>query len=94
MGILSFSDVGIEKFMKRLIGRTDVENALQRLDRLTQEETRTTVAENLAVTYNIKDGTSRFTQLLIYANNVSRHAVNSRREVNLFVHYNAITIPY
>jgi len=45
----------IKKFMKRLIGRTDVENALQRLDRLTQEETRMTMAETLAVAHSIKD---------------------------------------
>ncbi len=55
----------VEKFMKRLMGRTDVEDALQRLDRLTQEETRTAVAENLAVAYNIKDSTSRSAHLLI-----------------------------
>ena len=74
MGILSFSDAGIEKFMNRLIGRTDVEDALQRLDRLTQEETRMTMAETLAVAHSIKDSASRSAQLLIYANNVSRHA--------------------
>jgi hypothetical protein len=53
--------------MKRLMGRTDVEDALQRLDRLTREETRTAVAENLAVAYNIKDCTSRSAHLLIYS---------------------------
>jgi hypothetical protein len=41
--------------MKRLMGRTDVEDALRRLDRLTQEETRTTVAKNLEVVLSIKD---------------------------------------
>jgi hypothetical protein len=44
--------------MKRLMGRTDVEDALRRLDILTQEETQTTVAENLAVAYSIKDSAS------------------------------------
>ena len=41
--------------MKRLGGKTDVEDALQRLDKLTQEETRTILAKNLEVTHNIKD---------------------------------------
>ncbi|KAH9996134.1 hypothetical protein BJV74DRAFT_987004, partial [Russula compacta] len=43
----------IKKSVKRLIGRTEVEDALQRLDKLT-EETRTTVAKTLEVTYSIK----------------------------------------
>lgn len=41
--------------MKRLGGKTDVEDALQRLDKLTQEETRMILAKNLEVTHNIKD---------------------------------------
>ena len=41
--------------MKRLGGKTDVEDALQRLDNLTQEETRTTVAKNLEVAHSIKE---------------------------------------
>jgi hypothetical protein len=48
-----------EKFMKRLMGRTDVEDALRRLDRLTQEEMRTAVAKNLEVVHSIKDSTSK-----------------------------------
>jgi signal recognition particle GTPase len=50
-----FSDFETEKFVKRLGGRTDVEDALQRLDKLTQEEMRTTVAKNQEVTYSIKE---------------------------------------
>jgi predicted nucleic acid-binding Zn-ribbon protein len=36
--------------MKRLVGRTDMEDALKRLDKLTQEEARMVVAENLKAT--------------------------------------------
>ena len=36
--------------MKRLIGRTDMEDTLKRLDKLTQEEARMAVAENLKAT--------------------------------------------
>ena len=39
-----------EKYMKRLIGGTDVEDALKRLDRLTDEEARMATAQVLRVT--------------------------------------------
>ncbi|KAH8989674.1 hypothetical protein EDB86DRAFT_3245182, partial [Lactarius hatsudake] len=42
-----------KKYLKRLVGRTDVENALKRLDILTQEEIRTAVARNLEVTCGV-----------------------------------------
>jgi hypothetical protein len=41
--------------MKRLIGRTDVEDALQKLDKLTDEETRMAVAQNLKATHNVDE---------------------------------------
>jgi len=75
--MLSFSDAGIEKFMKRLMGRTDVEDALRRLDKLTQEETQTTVAENLAVAHSIKDSASISAHPstdILCINNVSHYA--------------------
>ena len=36
-----------EKYGKKLIGMTDMEDALKRLDKLTQEEARMAIAENL-----------------------------------------------
>jgi hypothetical protein len=63
-----------ERFLNRLIGRTEVEDALQRLDMLTKEEAGMTVARNLAVGHTvegivtaIKDGAQTsisFTHLL------------------------------
>ncbi|KAH8989663.1 hypothetical protein EDB86DRAFT_2942483 [Lactarius hatsudake] len=44
-----------KKYLKRLVGRTDVEDALKRLDVLTQEEMRMAVARNLAITHGIDD---------------------------------------
>jgi hypothetical protein len=41
-----------EKYMKRLIGRTDLEDALKRLDKLTLEEARMAIAQNLKATHN------------------------------------------
>ena len=54
--IFSFiTDYETEKFMKRLVGRTDVEDGLARLDMLTKEENLMTTARNLEVTQSIHD---------------------------------------
>ena len=45
--------------MKRLIGKTDMEDALKRLDKLTQEEVRMAVAENLRATHAVDDRVRR-----------------------------------
>ncbi|KAI0286238.1 hypothetical protein BC826DRAFT_1049730 [Russula brevipes] len=44
-----------KKFLKRLIGRTDEEDALYRLDMLTKEENLMTAARNLEVTHRVDD---------------------------------------
>jgi hypothetical protein len=45
----------LEKFGKRLIGRTDMEDALKRLDKLTQEEARMATAEVLRTAHAIDE---------------------------------------
>jgi hypothetical protein len=52
------ANYGIETFLSRLVGRTDIEDALERLDMLTKEEIGMTVARNLAVTHDV-DGNVR-----------------------------------
>jgi hypothetical protein len=42
-----------EKFAKKLLGETEIEAVLQRLDRLTQEEARITVAQTLGVVHGL-----------------------------------------
>jgi hypothetical protein len=42
-----------EKYAKKLIGRTDIEDALKRLDKLTHEEARMATAENLKATHAV-----------------------------------------
>ena len=42
-----------EKYVKKLIGRTDMEDGLKRLDKLTQEEARMVAAENLKATRTV-----------------------------------------
>ena len=49
------ADHGIEKFAKRLLGESDVEAILQRLDRLTLEEARITGARTLEVVHGLFD---------------------------------------
>ena len=44
---------GIEKFAKKLLGESEIEAVLQRLDRLTQEEGRMTVAQTLEVVHGL-----------------------------------------
>ena len=55
VNISSIIDLLAERYLKRLIGRRDIKNALQRLDKLTQEEVRRAAAEFLAITRGIDD---------------------------------------
>jgi hypothetical protein len=43
----------IKKFAKKLLGESDIEAVLQRLDRLTQEEARVTAANTLEVVHGL-----------------------------------------
>jgi hypothetical protein len=43
----------IEKFTKKLLGETEVEAVLTRLDRLTQEEAQMTAAQTLGVVHGL-----------------------------------------
>ena len=45
----------LEKYLKKLTGRTDIEDALKRLDKLTQEESRMAAAENLKVVHAVDE---------------------------------------
>ena len=49
------ADLRTEKFLKKLAGRKDVEDAFQRLDKLTPEEVLMAAAETMAVTRDIDD---------------------------------------
>jgi len=43
-----------EKYLKKLIGNTEAEDSLQRLDKLTQEEARMASAELLKITHRVE----------------------------------------
>ena len=47
------ADLPAEKYLKKLIGRKDIEDALRRLDQLTQEEARMAATEVLRITRGI-----------------------------------------
>jgi hypothetical protein len=68
---LHMAQCAIEKFAKKLLGESDVETVLQRLDRLTQNEARMTVTQTLGVVHGlvgnmrvVMEGTQRFRGLL------------------------------
>ena len=50
-----FTDCCSEKYLKKLVGRTEMEDALKRLDKLTHEEARMAIAQNLKATHIVDD---------------------------------------
>jgi hypothetical protein len=47
--------LSLEKIVRKLLGRNDVEDALKRLDTLTMEEARMAIAETRNVTHSVDD---------------------------------------
>jgi uncharacterized protein YoxC len=50
-----FTEARVEKFLRKLAGMADLESALKKLDRLTQEEARMALAEVLRITHSVHD---------------------------------------
>jgi hypothetical protein len=50
---ISKAQCAIEKFAKKLLGESEVEAVLQRLNRLTQDEAKMTVAQTLGVVHGL-----------------------------------------
>ena len=48
-----YADLRSEKFVKKLVGRKDIEDALKRLDRLMQEEALMAAAQILKLTHTV-----------------------------------------
>ena len=53
---MHFTEPHVEKFLKKLAGKTNLEDAVKRLDNLTQEEARMALAEVLRITHKVHDG--------------------------------------
>ena len=49
------TDLRVEKFFRKLAGMADLEDALKKLDRLTQEEARMALAEVRKIAHNVRD---------------------------------------
>ena len=53
--LVALTERSSEKYLKRLAGRSDMEDALKRLDKLTQEEARMAIAQNLKAIHAVDD---------------------------------------
>jgi hypothetical protein len=58
-----------EKYAKRVIGRTDLEDALKRLDKLTQEEAWMGIAQNLKATHAVGENVRRVEDKVVAIDN-------------------------
>ena len=59
----------LEKYAKRLIGRTEIEDALKRLDKLTQEEAWMGIAQNLKATHTVGESVSEVVDKVVVIDN-------------------------
>ena len=55
--------------MKKLVGKTDIEDALKRLDKLTNEEVRMVTAQVLEATHTVDDKVGRVEDKVLDVNN-------------------------
>ena len=58
-----------EKYFKKLVGKTDIEDALKRLDKLTQEEARMATTQVLKVTHSVDERVRRVTDEVLGVDN-------------------------
>ena len=56
---VSSADRSSEKYLKKLLGKTEIEDALKRLDKLTQDEARMATAQLLTLTHGVDDKVTR-----------------------------------
>jgi hypothetical protein len=59
----------LEKFGKKLIGRTDMEDALKKLDKLTHEEAWMGIAQNLKATHTVGESVRRVADEVVAIDN-------------------------
>ena len=68
--------------MKKLIGKKEMEDALQRLDKLTQEEARMATAEILRLTQIVDNKVTTIDDRVTTVDNKVTTVVNGKRHVN------------
>jgi hypothetical protein len=69
MAVSPVTEPRSEKYWKRLIGKTDLEDALKKLDKLTQEEARMMIAENLRATHAVDERVRGVTEQVLAVDN-------------------------
>jgi hypothetical protein len=69
---LSIAQCDTVKFAKKLLGETEIEAILQRLDRLTQDEARIGVAETLGVVHGLVGNVKEIMEGAKYLNDLSQ----------------------
>ena len=77
-------DSWIEKIMKRIAGKTDVDDALQRLDVLTKEENLMTAVRNLEITHRVDVNVTELTRVIHDNVEVTKHGV--QHSLDVFIH--------
>ena len=71
----------IEKYLKKLIGKKEMEDALKRLDKLTQEEARMATAEILRLTQIVDNKVTTVDDKVTTVDNKVTTVVNGERQV-------------
>jgi hypothetical protein len=71
-----------ERFGKKLIGRTDMEDALKKLDKLTQEEAWMGIAQNLKATHTVGESVRRVADDVVAIDNRVANVNNRVRVVD------------
>ena len=72
---LIIARVASELFVRKLLGRTDIEDALKRLDSLIQEEFQMATAQILKLATEAKEGTRRLSISYPLAHHTERSSV-------------------
>ena len=77
----------LEKYGKRLIGKTDMEDALKRLGKLTQEEARMSIAENLRATHAVDERVRGVTERVLAVDDSVDQVIRSSSLDLIFIEY-------
>jgi uncharacterized protein YoxC len=67
--------------MKRLMGKTEVEDALQRLDMLTQEENLMTVARTFEATHHVDTKVTEIEEVVRATQDLTHHVDDNMMEI-------------
>ena len=66
---IPLTKLSVEKYLKKLMGKNNIEDALKRLDRLTQEEARMAAAQLLNVTNTIDNRVEEIADSMLVVDN-------------------------